>query len=540
MATTLDKNTPAGWARLSLGQVCTLGSNRVTPAEVSNVPYIGLEHIERDVHRLKGHGHASDTTSTKSIFRAGDILYGRLRPNLNKVLIAPFDGVCSTDILVLQPGPLLDSRFLLDILSTAEFLAYAESRTKGINLPRLSADAVIAYIAPIPPLKEQLRIIEALDKYRALQQAVRDRLSGIQQLLASMPAQILAAATHGRLTETWRVEHAVDRHTSDEPGSLFADGSGKLPAGWISKTVGEAGSVRLGRARTPEHHQGPNLRPYLRVANVLEARIDVSDVMEMNFTDEEFEKFRLSNGDILLNEGQSLELVGRPAIFRDELPSVCFTNSLIQFRCHDDVVPEFAILIFRHYLHSGVFSSIAKITTNLAHLGASRLAGLPFPIPPFDEQLEIAAIGQAHLNHTERLGQRISRLSSLVEAFDASLRSEALMGRLVDQDGKDQRVEAALKEVELLAAAVEKPAKITRRTGITMKKIVPVLDAIREASSPLSGQQLFSAAGYPEDATSDLVEKFYLELRQQIVEGNIERREEDGVDIFALSGGQSK
>lgn len=65
------------------------------------------------------------------------------------------------------------------------------------------------------------------------------------------------------------------------------------------------------------------MRPYLRVANVFEDRIDTSSVMEMNFTQEEFETYRLEDGDVLLNEGQSLHLVGRPAIYRGEVPGAC-------------------------------------------------------------------------------------------------------------------------------------------------------------------------------------------------------------------------
>lgn len=521
---------------MSLGQVCTLGTDRVKPAEIDNLPYIGLEHIERDAHRLKGHGHATDTTSTKSIFRAGDVLYGRLRPNLNKVLIAPFDGVCSTDILVLRPTRLINARFLLDILSTQEFLDYAASRTKGINLPRLSVELVMAYTANIPPIEEQSRIVDALESHAALFQAIRVRLSAADRLISSLPARIFAAATHGHLTRAWRAER-TGTSAANRQASFFADGYGELPPGWTSKVVEEVGSARTGRARTPEHHQGANMRPYLRVANVLEGRIDVSDVMRMNFTPEEFERFRLSYGDILLNEGQSLELVGRPAMFRDEMEGVCFTNSLIQFRCYDEVIPEFSILVFRHYLHSGVFSRIAKITTNLAHLGTQRFASLPFPVPPLDEQKEVAAMGQAHLDRAEQLGQRIARLSAMVQTLNASIRSEALNGRLVAQYENDQPVEAALGDAGPLMAAVAQPPTVARRKGATMKKILSVLDAARDASRALTGQQLFAAAGYPDDASSDLVERFYLDLRQQIVAGTIERQEVNGVDMFGTVRG---
>src|SRR6185437_4842046 len=97
-----------------------------------------------------------------------------------------------------------------------------------------------------------------------------------------------------------------------------------LPKGWCWARVDAVGEVKLGRQRSPEHHQGKHMRPYLRVANVFEDRIDLSNVLEMNFTPKEFETFRLRYGDILLNEGQSLEWVGRPAMFRGELPGACF------------------------------------------------------------------------------------------------------------------------------------------------------------------------------------------------------------------------
>ena len=114
-----------------------------------------------------------------------------------------------------------------------------------------------------------------------------------------------------------------------------------LPQGWSWTTVREIGEVRLGKQRSPKNHTGPYLRPYLRVANVFEDRIDTADVKEMNFPPDDFETYRLQHGDILLNEGQSLQLVGRPAMFRGELQSLCYQNTLIRFRASDTVMPDF-------------------------------------------------------------------------------------------------------------------------------------------------------------------------------------------------------
>jgi hypothetical protein len=70
----------------------------------------------------------------------------------------------------------------------------------------------------------------------------------------------------------------------------------EIPANWEWTTIGEAGDVLLGRQRAPQHHSGPNMRPYLRVANVLEDRIDISDLKCMNFTLDEFDKYHLQAG----------------------------------------------------------------------------------------------------------------------------------------------------------------------------------------------------------------------------------------------------
>ncbi|MFI6879650.1 restriction endonuclease subunit S [Streptomyces sp. NPDC050400] len=102
----------------------------------------------------------------------------------------------------------------------------------------------------------------------------------------------------------------------------------------------------------------------------------------MSFDVEARAKYRLADGDILLCEGQSRELVGRAAMYRSEPDELYFQNTLIRFRAHHEILPEFALLVFRAYQHSGVFSEIAKATTNIAHLGLRRFQELPFPLPP--------------------------------------------------------------------------------------------------------------------------------------------------------------
>ncbi|MFF7576561.1 restriction endonuclease subunit S [Streptomyces sp. NPDC008061] len=146
----------------------------------------------------------------------------------------------------------------------------------------------------------------------------------------------------------------------------------------------EAGETLVGQQRSPETTSGvaSDQRRYLRVANVRDDALDLQDLATMSFSTEARERYRLKDGDILLCEGQSRELVGRAAMYRSEPSELYFQNTLIRFRAHHEILPEFALLVFRAYQHSGVFSEIAKATTNIAHLGLRRFQELPFPLPP--------------------------------------------------------------------------------------------------------------------------------------------------------------
>lgn len=165
----------------------------------------------------------------------------------------------------------------------------------------------------------------------------------------------------------------------------------KVPAGWIKAPVEFFGDVCAGRQRAPSFTQG-FLRPYLRVANVFDGYINTSDVNKMYFTDKEFERFKLEIGDILLNEGQSIELVGRPAMYLGEPVNCCFQNTLVRFKHNSLSDPFYAIQRFRMCLYDGTFQAISKKTTSIAHLGVSRFANLELLWPPLPEQTKIAQI----------------------------------------------------------------------------------------------------------------------------------------------------
>ena len=150
----------------------------------------------------------------------------------------------------------------------------------------------------------------------------------------------------------------------------------------------------------------------------------------MNFTPAEFETYQLKYGDILLNEGQSLEWVGRPAMYRDELPGACFQNTLVRFRSNPSVDPDFALLTFRHYLHSKRFQEIARWTVNIAHLGASRFAVMSFRLPPLAEQRRIVARIEELFAELDEAVAELERVRANLKRYRASVLKAAVSGDL--------------------------------------------------------------------------------------------------------------
>lgn len=371
----------------------------------------------------------------------------------------------------------------------------------GSTMKHINRGPFLAHEVPLPPSAEQTRIVEKLEELLSDLDAGVSELKAAQKKLGQYRQSLLKAAVEGALTAQWRAQHTptktgaqlLERILKERrarweakqlakfeeqgkaapkdwqkkyPEPMRSDISklAALPNNWCWATTELAGDVLLGRQRAPQYLTGRWPRPYLRVANIKDDRIDFSDVESMDFDTTHFEKYKLSIGDILVSEGQSPELVGQSSIFRGHPEPLCFQKTLHRFRAYPGIVlPEYAQLVFRAHVKNGVFRAIASITTNIAHLTLEKFEAVHFPLPPLSEQIEIVAIAESELSRVTALELDIKTSLKQSAAQRKNILKAAFSGQLVPQDPGDEPAAVLLERIRAERAHASAPERKPRR-----------------------------------------------------------------------------
>lgn len=197
---------PENWVWCRLGEITNYGSSpKAEPTDLKNDTWVlDLEDIEKTTSNLlyKIRLNERNSLSTKSVFKKGDVLYSKLRPYLDKVIVADEDGVCTTEILPLKCFADLNPFYLKYALKRADFLKYVNSKTKGMKMPRLGTKEGEMALIPLPPLAEQKRIVAEIEKQFALTKQLKEHIIANQQATEQLLKALLHKAFEVRETET--------------------------------------------------------------------------------------------------------------------------------------------------------------------------------------------------------------------------------------------------------------------------------------------------------------------------------------------------
>ena len=139
------QSLPVGWAKAALGDITHPRGVKVKPSDMADAPFIGLEYIEAHTMRLLAVGLTADVKSSGSYFSQGDVLYGRLRPYLNKVYMPDFSGLASGEFIVFPSQPNLNNAYLKYFLNQWEFVSFVTRSNSGLIDAGKGGDGYVNY-----------------------------------------------------------------------------------------------------------------------------------------------------------------------------------------------------------------------------------------------------------------------------------------------------------------------------------------------------------------------------------------------------------
>lgn len=399
---------PKGWKWVRLGSVLTVSKEKTEKFDLSILRYVGLEHIERN-NGIIDSAPANGIRSLKNIFHTGQILYGRLRPYLNKHDIANFPGVCSTDILVFNCIPNIYNRFANYGMNLNYFIQYAVANSNGINLPRVSEHAILNVPFPLPPREEQERIVARIESLFARLDEAREKVDAVVDGYETRRAALLHKAFSGELTAKWREEKGVEKDS------------------WKEKSIDSlCHSLKYGTAKKS---QKKGAIVVIRMGNLQSGEIDWSNLLYSDDADD-IQKYSLSPNDVLFNRTNSADLVGKTAIYRGERPAI-YAGYLIKM----DYKKE---LIIGPYLNYIMNSNTAKeycnkVKTdgvNQSNINARKLGAFVIPLPTLPEQEEIVRLLDSLLERERQIREAAEQVRERIEQMKRAILARAFRGEL--------------------------------------------------------------------------------------------------------------
>jgi type I restriction enzyme, S subunit len=383
---------PARWIEIQFGDMCDRVQHSYQPVEGGYTPYIGLEHLAQGFPALIGAGTESDIKSSKTAFKSGDILFGKLRPYLRKGSQVYFDGVCSTDILVFRPKEGYASEYLRFLIHTDEFVFHAQSTTTGVQHPRTSWSSLRGFQLSLPPLPEQKKIAHILS---TVQRAIE-----AQERIIQTTTELKKALMHKLFTEGLR--HEPQKQTEIGP----------VPESWEIKTVGDYCDILNGYAFKSEDYVTTGGIPNFRVVNISwDGTVSMDDCKFLP------ESFSVSHEKYLLNEGDILfVMVGATRGKLTQIPASILPALMNQNMWR--IVPNRAG-IDRDYLFHHLRRSVVGLLQDdddqaRGFFKKSDFRDIPLALPSLEEQIEIrTALGTLEM----KLAVHAAKAAQLKDLF---------------------------------------------------------------------------------------------------------------------------
>lgn len=466
---------PESWREVRLGDILYRVEAKVDPQRAIALThfYVGLEHIESHTGRLLREAEdvtdSTDILSIKTAFQKGDLLYGKLRPNLNKVHLADQNGICSTDIWALRASDELNPEFGLHFLRSPAIHVRTSQLATGANLPRVSAESFDRISFPLPTLPEQQRIVDVL---RQAEAATQDQKYRRQKL------DLMINAALDRLVL------AVD------------------VVNWVP--LGEVVETRYGTSVSADASVDSGT-PVLRIPNVMGGEVDMTDMKYVELPQAELKRLRLAETDVLIvRSNGNPEYVGRSAPITEDIvrSPMVYASYLIRLRTDaEQLLPEYLSAFLNSAFGRAAMRNAIRTTAGQSNLSGENLTKVRLPIPSLAEQEQFRKFWL----EVKALRQLISQSEHTTEELRSALRIYALSGELTEDWRLQNREEIAAAAAARDGLLRDRGAMFASRP-VTTEPLAPVAkDSQRPARqwliaelSEFQRQVLAAFSTYPE------------------------------------------
>lgn len=341
------------------------------------------------------------------------------------ILETVWDGCVGAFCAIIRPTGYVDPLYLAAYLKGSQFTQWRRNQAQGANIQNLRGTELLLVPIPLPPMNEQKRIVEILQETEKIRNLRTEAETKTAELI---PAMFFDHFVSGKQYEYQQLQKLADA----------------------------VSGVAIGRKK-----KGMEIEvPYLRVANVQAGYIDLTEVKTTTATEEEADRFRLEDGDILLTEGGDFDKLGRGCLWEGQVDPCIYQNHVFRVRPFPGKLNS---RFFSHYLQSArarhYFLRCAKKTTNLASINLTQLKALPVPKisieeqEAFEEQIKIASECNSS-EGTKAFDELILSLSA--RAFSGELTADWRDAHTAQLQTEAQERDSALKQVGATITPIKK------------------------------------------------------------------------------------
>lgn len=375
----------------TVGEITNYGDSvNVQVEDIDNSDWVlELEDIEKDTAKIIQHLNKNERkiNGTRHKFQKGQILYSKLRTYLNKVLVAPNDGFCTTEIMAFGSYGILSNNYICYVLRSLYFLDYTLQCGYGVKMPRLSTTDACNGLIPLPPLAEQERIVNEIQRLFSIIDIVENGKDGLQTAIQQAKNKILDHAIHGKL---------VPQDPNDEPASellkrinpkaeIITDNGHyqKLPEGWCLTILGSIGTWQSGAtpSRLRKDYYGGNI-PWLKTGDLNDGIItNIPEFITEKALEETSVKLNPTDSILIAMYGATIGKIG--------ILSFPATTNQACCACLDYKIDKMYIFYF---LLSNRINFVSMGGGGAQpNISKEKIVNTTFPLPPLAEQKRIVS-----------------------------------------------------------------------------------------------------------------------------------------------------